>query len=306
VGEGLIQRTRGSGTFVLGSPSIKQKPTLTVALIMTYVDDYIFPRMIAAVEQTLRCSGYTMQLMITHNRIDLERAAILTILGGGVDAVIAEPVKSALPNMNASLYQELISRHLPLLFINAWYPGLVCPHVVVDDQMGGRLAAEYLAGKGHKIIGAVFKADDLQGHQRYQGFCAGLISGGLTYNDDTIIWYTTEELDDLFAGNHDDYFLKRFSGCTGLVCYNDQIALRLISLFKRHVILCPADCSIISFDDSNLAGPMALNLTSISHPKELLGEQAAARILKLLDSPCEDVTLSFEPHLIERGSVNSL
>ena len=70
---------------------------MTVAVILTFVDDYIFPRMIAAIEQTLRRSGYNVQLMFTHNRLDLERAALTSILAGGVDAIIAEPVKSALP-----------------------------------------------------------------------------------------------------------------------------------------------------------------------------------------------------------------
>lgn len=304
--DGLLRRTRGSGTYTLEKLAVRSAPTMTVAVILTFVDDYIFPRMIAAIEQTLRHSGYNVQLMFTHNRIDLERAALISILAGGVDAVIAEPVKSALPNLNLDLYQQMARQNLPFIFVNAWYPDLPGQRISVNDQAGGRLAVQHLADCGHRSIGAVFKADDLQGHLRYKGFCAGLLANNLTFSDDHMIWYTTEELDDLFGGSHDDYFLKRFAGCTALVCYNDQIALRLISLLARHGLRCPENLSIISFDDSNLASPRALNLTSISHPKELMGEQAAVRILQLLNSPGEDASFVFEPHLIERGSVRNL
>ncbi len=303
--EGLIRRTRGSGTYTL---DVRRRlaNTQSVAVLMTTVDDYIFPRLISSIERVLRRNGYTMQLMITHNRVDLERNALQTILAGGVDAVIAEPVKSALPGINANLYQQLGLQGLPCLFVNAWYPDLDLPKVVPDDRAGGRLAVDCLARNGHQQIGAIFKADDLQGHLRYQGSCEGLLAHGLAVKDNAIIWFTTEELDDLFAGSRDGYFLGRLAGCTGLICYNDQIAVRMIALLARHGIRCPDDISLISFDDSSLALSTAPGLSSLAHPKELLGEQSAERILRLLENPDAEVSLFFEPRLIERGSVKNI
>ena len=149
--------------------------------------------------------------------------------------------------MNLDLYQQIARQNLPCIFVNACYPALHSQRIVVDDQAGGRLAVQHLSACGHRSIGAIFKADDLQGHLRYQGFCAGLLANNLTFSDDHMIWYTTEELDDLFGGSHDDYFLRRFTGCTALVCYNDQIALRLVSLLARHGLRSPENLSIIMF-----------------------------------------------------------
>lgn len=48
--------------------------------------------------------------------------------------------------------------------------------------------------------------------------------------DSAVLWYTTEDLPYLFSGTFDSMILSRFSGITGLVCYNDQIAAALIKL----------------------------------------------------------------------------
>ena len=42
--EGLVERVRGSGTYIEKRMGTARKPTMNIAVISTYVDGYIFNR----------------------------------------------------------------------------------------------------------------------------------------------------------------------------------------------------------------------------------------------------------------------
>ena len=54
--------------------------------------------------------------------------------------------------------------------LHAYYPELDPAYIVMDDEKGGYMAAEYLIQPGHKRIAGIFKADDLQGISAGTGF----------------------------------------------------------------------------------------------------------------------------------------
>ena len=74
------------------------------------------------------------------------------------------------------------------------------------------------------------------------------------------------EIGKLFGGNMDTAVLKRLRGCTAVVCYNDQIAVRFAALLKRRGLRVSKDISISSFDNSPLAKKSVYNLTSVVYP----------------------------------------
>ena len=138
---------------------------------MTYLDGYIFPRTIQAIEDVLFKAGYTVQIAFTNNLVDRERKILEDILQRDeVAGVMVEATKSALPNPNIHFYRELMERKIPVLFINCYYKELPLPHVAMNDRLAGKAATEYLIKKGHKKITGIFKLDDGQGHLRYAGF----------------------------------------------------------------------------------------------------------------------------------------
>ena len=60
-----------------------------------------------------------------------------------MDGIIAETVKSALPNPNMELYRELEKLGIPVLFVNNYYKELSIPHISMDDRRAGYLAARH-------------------------------------------------------------------------------------------------------------------------------------------------------------------
>ena len=96
---------------------------------------------------------------------------------------------------------------------------------------------------------------------------------------------------------------------TGIFCYNDEIAYMVLSIARRLNIRIPEDLSIIGFDDSMLSKIMDPKLTSITHPKEQMGIDAANLIIKLINNNNEfddNDSILYEPILVIRNSTTSL
>lgn len=304
--EGIVDRRRGSGTYVAQNPSFLHNSSKTIGVAMSYLDSYIFPNILMGIDEVLTRLDYHILPGITYNRVENERYFLQSCLNHAVDGVIIEASRSACDNPNLDLYRELENRAIPCIFINCYYTGFNCNYVVTDDVSGGAMAASYLIKAGHKKIGGIFKEDDMQGLRRHTGFVKTLQENGLGGADDHILWYKTEDFDLFIDEKHDARVLDALSGCTGIVCYNDTIAANLITLLERHSLRVPDDVSIISFDNSNLSVLCGVKLTTIAHPGEKLGKMAAQSIFNLIVGNQKKVNYMFSAELVERNSVKEI
>ena len=225
--EGWLEKRHGSGTFVK-TASPQKTGTRVIGIITTYLDDYIFPSIIQGIEDVLTQNDYAMSLCITGNKAEKEASCLRAMLDQNVDGLIMEGTKSAFPNPNIELLEEFKKREIPIVFINGNYADFESSYVLMDDEKSAVMATGYLIDNGHTNIGGIFKSDDIQGHRRYKGFIRAIHNKGLTLNEDAVLWYTTEDLGRIFAPEFDSVLLQRFCGCTAMLCYNDQIAIKTV------------------------------------------------------------------------------
>ena len=277
--EGLTERVRGSGTYVKRT-QVQRVWLHNVAVVSTYISEYILPSMLAGIQQELSANGYTAMLFATNNRVDNERRILQELLQKPIDGLLIEGTKSALPNPNLDLYRKFKQQGIPVLFLNAYYQDLEdIPYVVTDDRQGGYDATDYLIRKGHKKIAGIFKTDDRQGHERYLGYASALIEHGIELMDDHVLWFTTSTRVDMV----NQYGLSVVEDCTAVVCYNDEVAVPLLNLLLHAGRAVPGDVAMISFDNSTMADLAAVRITSLDHPKQQLGIEAVKRLLKMID-----------------------
>ncbi|MNZ83926.1 Arabinose metabolism transcriptional repressor [compost metagenome] len=59
----------------------------------------------------------------------------------------------------------------------------------------------------------------------------------------------------------------------------------------------------MGFDDSNLAVALGTKLTTLTHPKTLMGEMAAGQLIGMIEEGNLYEDTVFQPELVERGSV---
>lgn len=299
--ERVIERRKGSGSYVLAPMAANGAPSMRIGVISTYIDDYIFPGIIRGIEQVLQREGYAMQLACTHNRVENERTILQQFLAHPVDGLIIEPTKSGLPNPNLPLYAQLSACGILVVFFDAHYRDLPAPYVALDDRAAGRLATEHLIEAGHREIAGFFQSDDLQGHLRYAGYVDALLAAGLPLRAEHTVWFASEDIPALF--DDDARISQRLDGCTAAFCYNDRIAASLVLFARTHGLQVPEHLSVVGVDNSPLALLCDPPLTSVQHPKEALGITAAENLLRRMQNPSFDATAIFPPTLEPRKSV---
>lgn len=280
VDDGLIVKRQGSGSVVRTKQA--NPGTGKIAVVATYISDYIFPGQLRAVEEALSENKYTAILYATGNRVCTERTILEELLKNPVDGILVEGTKSAMPNPNFDLYMQLIGMGIPIVFFNGYYPSLSGTYYVcADNKSGGAELVRHLISRGHTKIAGYFKSDDIQGHQRYSGFLTELFRNGLIIPDENVFWYTTETKGTLFDDPQE--VLKRLGDNTAVVCYNDEIAFGLVKCLLSAGKRIPEDIAVVSFDNSNLSRISQVPITSLSYEDRNIGRIAAHKLMDILD-----------------------
>ncbi|MFC4402674.1 GntR family transcriptional regulator [Gracilibacillus xinjiangensis] len=314
VNQGWLYREQGAGTFCADrskEDNLQQVGHKNIAIITTYISDYIFPSIIRGAESYLSQRGYQVSLFSTNNDHENEKKFLEKILTQQFDGVIIEPTKSAVSNPNINYYLNLERQNIPYLMINAFYDELEPFHIVMDEEKGGFLQTEHLIELGHRNIIGFFKNDDTQGTKRMKGYLKAHRKHNIEISPNNIVTYTTEEkstkpvevLQKLLFENTE-------SRPTGIVCYNDELAIKLLDVIREGQLKIPEELSIVGFDDSFMAEITEVKLTTVKHPQSEMGELAAKVILDMIKQSrgskkqpiTENDLIRFDPKLVIRNS----
>ena len=91
--EGYVYAEHGRGTFC-SEMMRHNKNSKNIAVITTYLSDYIFPRVIEGIDRVLTEHGYSILLKNTRNSRSIEARCLEELLQKDIDGVIVEPSKS--------------------------------------------------------------------------------------------------------------------------------------------------------------------------------------------------------------------
>ncbi len=307
--EGFLRSKKGSGTYVSNqyqSKSGRNSNKKTIGVITTYISDYIFPSIIRGIEDRLNEDNYSLLLASTNNEIEQEKKALELMLSSGIDGLIVEPTKSNLYNPNISYYLSLKKQEIPFIMINAYYRELDVPFLCLDDVQSSYLATNELISKGHTQIGLIAKMDDLQGKYRMKGYIKALDKARLPFQPDLVLPFNTETKPDL-STNLKDFLNNHKDELTAIVCYNDEVGFELVNVCRQLGISVPDKLSIIGQDNSYIAKNANIKLTTLTHPQEQMGRDAADWVIKKLQGKNDLPNQTYyHPMLIEGETVKEL
>lgn len=89
--EGIVERFRGSGTYISSKDQVtpKKEKTMQIAVMTTFVQEYIFSTIIRELEAEFSGAEYSLQISVTNNSVEKERFILKNILkkkyGGRTD-----------------------------------------------------------------------------------------------------------------------------------------------------------------------------------------------------------------------------
>ncbi len=178
------------------------------------------------------------------------------------------------------------------------------PAIAVDNASGIDQAIEHLVAHGHQriayIAGPVGQPGDSL--ERLDAYRVALARLNLTV-DPRLIAYANQA-DDIESGRQ---AMRRILAAgvpfSGLLTYNDWVAIGAMQTLKSAGLETPRDVAVIGFDDRLHARVQTPPLTTVCHPTFDLGYQSLVALLDLMDGHWDgDAPIRIPTRLIVRQS----
>jgi DNA-binding LacI/PurR family transcriptional regulator len=217
---------------------------------------------------------------------------------GQVDGIIVMGMR-----VEDVIEQRLFERQVPTVVVDAdseRFPVIVC-----DDRAGGRLAARYLYGLGHRRFGYIVEPQasqyESQALRRLSGFRDTLreLSG--------CTWQVVEALsstDEARAVTR--ALLAGPKQPTAIMAHFDDLAIGALLAAKDQGVAVPAELSVMGCDDGPAA--VAADLTTVRQPFRESGAVALRALLGMINTGClAPPSAMFLPlEVVERGTTRRL
>ncbi|EAS64848.1 HTH-type transcriptional repressor PurR [Photobacterium angustum] len=281
--------------------SLKCNTTRTIGMLVTKSTNPFFAEVVHGVEEYCYNSGYTLILCNTEGNLEKQRDYLRMLSEKRVDGLLV--MCSDLDQMLLDLLER--KNDLPMVIMD-WGPE--SPHTdnILDNaENGGYIATKHFIENGHKKIGCLSgQADKSTCQERLKGFRKAMAEADLTVNED---WLLDGDFECESAVEAAQKFIAMEDRPTAIFCFNDIMAMALISTFEQAGLRVPDDISIIGYDNIDLAPYFAPPLTTIHQPKRRLGKKAIEILLeRVKDKNHERQTFEMTPKLVERKSVKDL
>lgn len=276
--------------------SLRTSRSMTIGVIIPDLMNPIFPPIIRGIEHVLQAQGYTVLIANTDSHDDVEISVFESLLQRRVDGFILATGRLD----DQPVVDDAVAADVPVVLVNRGTGVGDFPLVGGDNARGIELALEHLVELGHKRIVHVAGPPNFSTtRSRAEAFEAAATRAGVehqtTYASALTIDAGVEAAEYLLAHNH--------VHPTALVAGNDLVALGLIRRLRAEGLHCPADVSVVGFNDMPFAEDFWPPLTTVHMPLREIGAEAARLLLRGIEAgEQEAVTLTLPVSLVCRGS----
>jgi LacI family repressor for deo operon, udp, cdd, tsx, nupC, and nupG len=198
-----------------------------------------------------------------------------------------------------------------VVLVNTRAPQVDLPSVASDNRGGGRIAARHLLGLGHRRFGYLMPPprnldapvrlsgvrDELRAFGGGDGRDGGTAPPALTIGrGGPTVAGGEAAMDELLAGRPRP---------TGVVAYNDLMAIGALRAIRRAGLRVPDDVSLVGFDDVAFAAYSEPALTTVRQETAEMGRRAVATLTERLagaSRPARSARIVLPVHLEVRAS----
>jgi LacI family repressor for deo operon, udp, cdd, tsx, nupC, and nupG len=178
--------------------------------------------------------------------------------------------------------------------------------VTSDNREATGRIVQHLVALGHSRIGLVTGPEiHHYPNERIEGFHEAMRRNGLAIRQDWIIKGNHHIRSGFQAGSD---FLAMQERPTAMVCANDETAIGFISRIHQGGLHCPADVSVVGFDDIEMAPYVSPPLTTMRQKRDEIGTISTAALLDIIEGardPGAPVRVMLRCELIVRGSTSA-
>ena len=274
---------------------LKLARTMTLGIIANVAYYHEMAEILMAVERAAADAGYVMLIADTADFVGRGEAYHRLLLERRVDGLLIASIL-----VTDGFVKELKEEGLPFVLLNRRLPG-VGLSASVDDARGVQVAVEHLAALGHARIGYVAGQTSAEPvRRRLAGFRAGMRGAGLTVErawvketppDDESVFRVTREL------------LGERPRPTAIVVWSPTAAVPALAAARQSGLRLPEELSVVSYNDSPIAGYLDPPLTTVRMPLGEMAERSVECLLRTIAGErASSVVVRTPPALVERGS----
>lgn len=294
-------RTTGY-TINQAARSLRMRTARTILIALPNIGNPFYSTILDAVVGEASSRGYGV-LVASHQEDSAEllssyffsnRADGLLLFDGAIDTRLLNGIR-------------VRGEKLPMVVAYDELPDPMVNSVATDNRGAARRVVRYLHELGHRRIGHVTgHSRNSLPNERLVGFEEEMQALGLELRPEWIFRGDYTMPTGIAAGNR---FAAMSDRPTAMFVSNDEMSIGLISAIRGHGLECPRDVSVIGFDDIAVSAHYAPPLTTMRQPRELIGREATAALIDML----EDTSASRAPlrvvltsELVVRGSTAPL
>jgi LacI family transcriptional regulator len=268
-----------------------------IGVVVSEVSSAVYGGILQGIESVIEDHDMHMLVSSGHHRSTAEHRAFDFLRQRRCDALILQ-----LDGVSDDDVVALARTDVPVVIVGRNVPALADRCIYLDNVAGGYLATRYLIDRGHRTIAHVAGlAGVADAYDRVVGYRRALADAGIAYDEALVA--DGDFMED--AGQRATHrLLERGLEFSAVFAANDQSAVGALRALREAGLRVPEDVSVVGFDDTLLARYLVPSLTTVRQPLREMGQAAASLALTRLGIAArEEVTLRFEPVLVERESV---
>src|SRR5215471_1946494 len=293
--------------------SLRSKRSHTVGVMVFDMTDPFCTMILRGIENTLYQASYLPILTDVHNEGSRFERYLEMLLDRRIEALI---VIANWVFLDINLLADLEKSSIPTAMIGCELKTDSISSIVVDNEVGGRMALEHLYSLGHRHIAVIRGPKGLTDTSpRWKGMRTFAQLHGLELDPELIADLPESRdpgssFEDGFRLTHD--LLQRRRPFTALLAFDDMTAFGAIRALRQTGIAVPGQCSVLGFDDVPGSALYTPALTTVAQPMEKMGTMAVQLVVDGMNAVQEKkhqpaaIHRKVAPSLVVRESTTSL
>jgi len=277
---------------------LARRKSRTITAIMPYITNYFFVELLSGVQDRLFEDDYDLLLYGVNHPQQIDNYLQRSLRAGHSDGMLIASI-----DLPADYTRIYLKNNFPIILIDRYHDSFDCFYI--ENVDGARVATRYLISLGHTRIAMITgMMESTPTRERSKGYLSALQEYSFVLNSG-IFCPEHDTHNDGFTRNAGHEVMSRLlqrpeaERPTAVFVASDIQAIGALHAIKEAGLSCPADISIVSFDDIELA--RYYDLTTMRQPIRKLGELATERLFQRMDTPeLEPLHRCFTPELIIR------
>jgi len=275
--------------------NLRRNVANVVALVLSDISKPYFARVIAGYERVFEASGYQTMTFSSMEQGERENRFIRQIAAMNMAGIVIDPAQDSDPQKTV-----LKQAGIPYVFSNRFLDAASDYYVAADNEVAGYMATRHLL---ERKPGAPVFCDNGPDRispttTRYECYRRALTEAGAPFDEQSVYNNCFGLADAYEAGRRiTEWARPPFS----VFCSTDQLAVGILRALHEKELRVPDDAAVIGVDDIEMAPYLTPALTTISLPKELIGEKSAEMLIQLIEKhEIKEPRILFKPELIVR------